>query len=245
MRQRIGRRLISIMLSVLMLVSLLPTAVFAEELPDQSTAGVTEQVGEGTGNTVEDSTENKDSTGEEETKGESGTTYVAKVGGNEYATLKEAIAAASGVDTVTLLNDVTLTDTLTITKNVTLNLSGKTLTVRTKGDGIVVNNAELTLANSGSSGKYIFDCSASNSDGIYVHNTNANTISKLNVNSDVEIHANNDVNSAIHAYAEQGEAIVNFNAGKIVVNGKDVHLLYFRLARLTPYFSVYFIRDCR
>lgn len=49
MRQRIGRRLISIMLSVLMLVSLLPTAVFAEELPDQSTAGVTEQVGEGTG----------------------------------------------------------------------------------------------------------------------------------------------------------------------------------------------------
>ena len=52
MRQRIGRRLISIMLSVLMLVSLLPTAVFAEELPDQSTAGVTGQVGEGTVNTV-------------------------------------------------------------------------------------------------------------------------------------------------------------------------------------------------
>ena len=98
MRQRIGRRLISIMLSVLMLVSLLPTAVFAEELPDQSTAGVTEQVGEGTGNTVENSNENKDSTGEEETKGESGTTYVAKVGDNEYATLEAAIAAAEPVN---------------------------------------------------------------------------------------------------------------------------------------------------
>ena len=94
MRQRIGRRLISIMLSVLMLVSLLPTAVFAEELPDQTTAGVTEQVGEGTGNTVENSTENKDSTGGEETKGESSTTYV-KVGDKEYATLGEAIAAAT------------------------------------------------------------------------------------------------------------------------------------------------------
>ena len=83
------------MLSVLMLVSLLPTAVFAEELPDQTTAGVTEQVGEGTGNTVEKSNENKDSTGEEETKGESSTTCVAKVGGKEYATLEAAIAEAT------------------------------------------------------------------------------------------------------------------------------------------------------
>lgn len=94
MRQRIGRRLISIMLSVLMLVSLLPTAVFAEELPDQSTAGVTKQVGEGNGDTVENLNENKDSTGEEETKGESSTTYV-KVGDKEYATLEAAIAEAT------------------------------------------------------------------------------------------------------------------------------------------------------
>lgn len=95
MRQRIGRRLISIMLSVLMLVSLLPTAVFAEELQNQTTAGVTEQVGEGTGNTVGNSTENEDSTGGEEAKGESSTTYVAKVGGKEYATLEAAIAEAT------------------------------------------------------------------------------------------------------------------------------------------------------
>lgn len=100
MRQRIGRRLISIMLSVLMLVSLLPTAVFAEELQNQTTAGVTEQVGEGTGNTVGNSTENEDSTGGEEAKGESSTAYVAKVGGNEYATLEEAIAAAEPVNGV-------------------------------------------------------------------------------------------------------------------------------------------------
>lgn len=223
MRQRIGRRLISIMLSVLMLVSLLPTAVFADELPNQTTAGVTEQVGEGTGDTVKNSTENEDSTGGEETKGESSTPCVAKVGGKEYATLEDAIDAASADGTVTLLDDVTLTVTLTITKNVTLDLSGKTLTVRTEGDGIVVNNAELTLANSVSSGKYIFDCSARGSDGVYVFNEDANTTSKLIVNSDVEIKVNSNVNSAIHAYAEQGEAIVNFNAGKIVVNGKDVH----------------------
>lgn len=87
MRQRIGRRLISIMLSVLMLVSLLPTAVFAEELPDQSTAGVTEQVGEGTGNAVENSTENENSIGTTVTTNEA---------------LAEAIAAAKDGDTITL-----------------------------------------------------------------------------------------------------------------------------------------------
>lgn len=87
------------MLSVLMLVSLLPTAVFAEELPDQTTAGVTEQVGEETGNTVKNSNENEDSTGGEEAKGESSTTYV-KVGDKEYATLGEAIAAAEPVNGV-------------------------------------------------------------------------------------------------------------------------------------------------
>lgn len=223
MRQRIGRRLLSIMLSVLMLVSLLPTAVFAEELQNQDDVAITEQVGGETGNTVKNSSENEDSTVGEEAKGESSTPYVAKVGGKEYATLEDAIDAASADGTVTLLDDVTLTVTLTITKNVTLDLSGKTLTVRTEGDGIVVNNAELTLANSVSSGKYIFDCSARGSDGVYVFNEDANTTSKLIVNSDVEIKVNSNVNSAIHAYAEQGEAIVNFNAGKIVVNGKDVH----------------------
>lgn len=228
MRQRIGRRLISIMLSVLMLVSLLPTAVFAEELQNQTTAGVTEQVGEGTGNTVENPTENEDSTGGEEAKGESSTPYVAKVGGNEYATLEAAIAAASAGDTVTLLSDVTLTDTLTITKNVTLDLSGKTLTVQTGGDGIVVNNAELTLANSGSSGKYVFDCSASGSDGVYVYNEDANTTSKLIVNSDVEIKVNSNVNSAIHAFGKQGTAVVDISNGKITAtgSGKQFHAIH-------------------
>lgn len=94
MRQRIGRRLISIMLSVLMLVSLLPTAVFAEELQNQDGVVITEKVGEETGNTVKNSNENEDSTGGEETKGESSTTKV-KVGGKEYTTLEAAIAEAT------------------------------------------------------------------------------------------------------------------------------------------------------
>ena len=224
MRQRIGRRLLSIMLSVLMLVSLLPTAVFAEDLQNQDDVAITEQVGGETGNTVK----NEGSTVGEEAKGESSTTYVAKVGGNEYATLEAAITAASAGDTVTLLSDVTLTETLTINKNLTLDVNGKTLTVQTGDDGIVVNNAELTLANSGSTGKYIFDCSARGSDGVYVHNTDANTASKLVVNSDVEIKVNSNVNSAIHAFGEQGTAVVDISNGKITAtgSGKQFHAIH-------------------
>lgn len=96
MRQRIGRRLLSIMLSVLMLVSLLPTAVFAEDLQNQDDVAITEQVGGETGNTVK----NEGSTVGEEAKGESGTTCVAKVGDNEYTTLEDAIAAAEPVNGV-------------------------------------------------------------------------------------------------------------------------------------------------
>lgn len=152
----------------------------------------------------------------------------ATVAGVVYPTLAAAIAAASAGDTVKLLKDVTLTETLTIDKNLTLDVNGTTLTVQTSSDGIVVNNAELTLANSGSTGKYIFDCSARGSDGVYVYNEDANTTSKLIVNSDVEIKVNSNVNSAIHAFGKQGTAVVDISNGKITAtgSGKQFHAIH-------------------
>ena len=164
MRQRIGRRLISIMLSVLMLVSLLPTAVFAEELQNQATAGVTEQVGEGTGNTVEDSNENEDSTGGEETKGESGTTYVAKVGDNEYATLEAAIAAAEPVDGVITYEiygkaEVTSTDSwIQVLKAGLSNVTKVVFVGMTTDAEIIITNSTSVLADQ----KYDIDVSFEN-----------------------------------------------------------------------------------
>ena len=76
----------------------------------------------------------------------------------------------------------------------------------------------MTLASSGT-GKYVFKCSARNSDGIYVNNTDASTTSTLNLNGDVEINVQASVNSAIHAYATAGNAIVNINGGKITATG--------------------------
>ncbi len=52
---------------------------------------------------------------------------VAEVGGTGYATLAEAIRAANTGDTVTLLDDITLTSAQSISKQLTLDLNGKTL----------------------------------------------------------------------------------------------------------------------
>ena len=147
---------------------------------------------------------------------------------NDADALAAAIRSAAAGDTVRLGADVTLTNTLTVNKDITLDLSGNTLTVGTSGDGIAVVNAALTLTNTGSTGKYVFNCSASGSDGIFVNNTDANTTSTLNINSDVEIHVNSSVNSAIHAFAPSGKAVVNMNAGHIVAtgSGKQFHAIH-------------------
>ena len=121
--------------------------------------------------------------------------------------------------TVTLNDEVTATETLKITNDVTFDLNGHTLTVETTGDGIEVENAALTLTNTGSAGKYVFNCAASGSDGIYVHNTDENTTSTLNINSGVEIQVQPTVNSAVHIFGESGNAVVNMYGGRIAVSG--------------------------
>ena len=163
MRQRIGRRLLSIMLSVLMLVSLLPTAVFAEDL-QKTTAGATEQVGGETGNTVKNSNENEGSTGGEEAKGESSTTYVAKVGDNKYATLEEAIAAAEPVNGVITYEiygkaEVTSNDSwIQVLKTGLSNVTKVVFVGMTTDAEIIITNSTSVLADQ----KYDIDVSFEN-----------------------------------------------------------------------------------
>lgn len=148
-------------------------------------------------------------------------TTVAKVGETEYETLEAAIAAAPDDGVVTVLDNIQQDKTLTIEgKDLTLDLNGKTLTVATEGDGIVVQNATLNLSDSGGTGKYVFECTASGSDGIYLHNTREDGGSILNINSNVEILFKPGVNSAIHAYGEAGTAVVNMKAGNVYANGE-------------------------
>ena len=118
------RKLLSILLTLCLAFSLLPTAALAD--------------GEGTAV----------STGESETPaGE----YVAKVGEQGYATLAEAIGAVSeDNNTVTLLKDVTELETISITggKKVDLNLNEKSITF--KADNYFrVDNGALNVTGKG------------------------------------------------------------------------------------------------
>ena len=259
-KTRMGKRVASLLLSLVMMLSLLPTTVYAnmtntgetkdaivEETttPDANAVedtGDAEPADEGEGSGDANVSEGEDGDAADVSEGEGNiadpqdgeaetpvvyadegetpvSAAVSKVGDNEYATLTEAVEAAQSGETVSLLGDVELTDTLTVTgKDVTLDVGKFTLTVATSGDGISVENATLTLAGEG---KYVFDCTARYSDGIYVYNTDADTTSTLNLNGDVDINVNGNVNSAIHAYASAGKAVVNINAGMITARGSN------------------------
>ena len=222
-KTRMGKRIASLLLSLVMMLSLLPTTVYATGDTGETKNAIAE-ANTSDDNTVGGTTGNPELTGEDEGGGGANvsggeTATVAKVGDIEYATLAEAIDAAQSGETVFLVSDVELTDTLTVAnKDVTLNVGTFTLTVATSGDGISVENATLTLAGEG---KYVFDCSASKSDGIYVYNTDAATTSTLNLNGNVDINVSGNVYSAIHAYASAGKAVVNINAGTITARGSN------------------------
>ena len=63
----------------------------------------------------------------------------------EYATLDEAVAALNDGDTLTLLDDATVSP-ITIAKEITLDLNGNTLTAATKEDTtVIIANAKVTI----------------------------------------------------------------------------------------------------
>lgn len=79
--------------------------------------------------------------------------YVAKVGSTKYETLADAIRLAANGKTVTLLDNITLTEQLVIGKNLTIDLGGFTLTSNYSlvGSGAniyaIVLNAAVTIKN--------------------------------------------------------------------------------------------------
>ena len=143
--------------------------------------------------------------------------YCATAGDMSFTSLNAAFMLAKSGSTVTMLKDITSYSTLTVSgKTLTLDLNGNTLTVNNNdGDGIVIENgADLTLSNSVADyGKYIFNTTSIKNDGIFVHGTNANDVTKLTVQNPVKIQVNNFGNSAIHAYGESGKAVVDIEDG--------------------------------
>ena len=192
--KHITSKLLSLLLTLAMLLSMVPAAYAVDD-------------------------EYVDTYSESETSGET-SNEVEQSGITTPDALKSAITTGTG-GTVALDDDITIQETLEVSNDVVLDLNGHTLTVETTGDGIIVNNAALTLMNTGNTGKYVFNCSASQSDGIYVNNTEESTTSTLNINSGVEIEVQPTVNSAVHIFGQNGNAVVNMNGGKIAVSGSS------------------------
>ena len=98
------RKFLSILLTLAMALTLLPTATMAEG--DEAPAG------EGAGSApVEAPAETK----------------VAQIGSTGYASLAAAVANAENGDTITLTDNIKVEDTLVVTKTLTLDLAGHTL----------------------------------------------------------------------------------------------------------------------
>ena len=137
MKHGIGRKLLSVVLAVMMLVSLLPTAAFADD--SAKPIVVNSVVGDSnTGNDTKLADEalvNVGDTNANEGEGEESTTpvsaTVAKIGNTGYASLDEAITAVKDGETIEVnAGEYTL--------NGNLNYTGKTFTIKA-ADGVKVS----------------------------------------------------------------------------------------------------------
>ena len=139
--KHITSRLLALLLTVAMIVSIVPAVYAADEdvtIVENEQPTVEETIVE---NSTEDTTVEPAKAAEanlSEGTTEGTTTDVAEVGGTSYTTLAGAIAAAVDGGTVTLLDNVT--EDVTINTDITLDLGGKTLTNTNAG------KATLTVA---------------------------------------------------------------------------------------------------
>ena len=175
MKHGIGRKLLSVVLAVMMLVSLLPTAAFADEISsysaettvkedvgsaDPKKGGKDTNVGNGGNDVGNNATAVNNSSDDEADKGENevapqaaATTAVAKIGETEYATLQEAINAAMTDETVTLLQNVDLGSSSvkfynSKSTNLTIDLGGHKITSAVDANGtVIVSKDGLVIKN--------------------------------------------------------------------------------------------------
>ena len=150
------RKLLACLLSAAMVVSLLPTAAFAEGTDEEQPSAV-EQTAQAEADT--------------ETAEAPQTTYVAETeDGTQFETLAEAVNAAESGSTITLTDDIDVAQTLVITKELTLDLDGHTLSnsddIWAKGgknDWSLISvreNGDLTITGSGKLAAKENDCYA-------------------------------------------------------------------------------------
>lgn len=239
-KTRMGKRIASLLLSLVMMLSLLPTTVYAaagtadkngvsvvgstapdaaqEEGVDNAAAGEGENgdVGEDGGDAADSAlTTQSGDTEMPVTYAEGKTeTDVAKIGETGYATLAGAIEAATDSATITLEANTELTESLTVNTTVTLDLAGRTIT----GALTIGTNGNLTIDDSADGGKI------TSADTTITVPQNSN--GKLTLNGGTIESTSDDINDFAIETGLGASAVVTINRGTVqnTTNGSAIKL---------------------
>ena len=137
----------------------------------------------------------------------------AEVGGTGYATLAEAIKAATSGATVTLLDNIELTSAQSINKQLTLDLNGKTITSTAANTIKLVAGADLTVKDSAAGGK-IANTNSRDAQTIYLSAANTTfTLESGTIESTPNV---TSIYSVAIANATKKACTVNINGGNVV-----------------------------
>lgn len=127
----------------------------------------------------------------------------AKIDTTYYTTLASAINTSSTTKTITMVNDTTECVTITSSNNITLDLSGKTVTCTTSNTPLITNNGTLTIK-SGTTGGTL------NSTYYAIENKGSLTLTSGTIKSTNSIAVNNN------------STATNAKGASLYVNGAEV-----------------------
>ncbi len=212
-----GKRLLSMLLAIVMVLAIAPVSVFA--VGDEGAAAASDNV---TTNGDNDNTENDIA--------DLGDT-VAKIGDVEYTSLAAAFAAAKKGNTVTLCADVTLTEAVkvfdaSVLQDITLDGNGHTITLNVgkDGSGFRFGNTEegkKTYANGVKikNIKIVTPEEATSRFGIFLHGGSGTEMTNVTVTGDYVI-------AGVSFYGTNGGTVTNCDISSVWSNGSASYPLY-------------------
>ena len=219
-KTRMGKRVASLLLSLVMMLSLLPTTVYATGDTGETKNAIVEETNTSDDNTVGGTTGNPELTGEDEGGGTIGsegeTVTVATIGEAKYETLDEAITAVADGETIVVnAGEYTL--------NGSLNYTGKAFTIAA-ADGadvsfdmsaaVALHGAKITFNN------VIFDYKTN---GNYIGLQHADTLvyNNCTINGMVFLYAGNETFNGCTFKQESPDAynVWTYGAQNVAFNG--------------------------
>ena len=220
-KTRMGKRVASLLLSLVMMLSLLPTTVYATGGTGETNGAIVEETNTSDDNTVGGTTGNPELTGEDEGGGganvnEGETATVATIGSATYESLDEAITAVADGETIVVnAGEYTL--------NGSLNYTGKAFTIAA-ADGakvsfdmsaaVALHGAKITFNN------VTFDYKT-NGNYIGLQHTDTLVYNNCIINGMVFLYAVNETFNSCKFYQDSADAynVWTYGAQNVAFNG--------------------------